>query len=98
MSKKEQSLERVFTSHLSRRRFLQALAVSGALAALPGGLLATRAGRVVGDPIDFGAQIRGGYGGDIYETFRNACPRNCFDTCSIKSYVKDGVLAVHRGR
>lgn len=27
-----------------------------------------------------------------YDVFRNTCPRNCYDTCSILSYVKDGVL------
>ncbi len=27
-----------------------------------------------------------------FQTFRNACPRNCYDTCSIKTFVKDGVI------
>ena len=36
------------------------------------------------------------YKGD-YEIFRNACPRNCYDTCSIKTYVKDGVVQFIEG-
>lgn len=28
-----------------------------------------------------------------YDIFRNACPRNCYDTCSIKTYVKDGKIS-----
>lgn len=36
------------------------------------------------------------YEGD-YAIYRNACPRNCYDTCSIKSYVKDGVLQFIEG-
>lgn len=27
-----------------------------------------------------------------YETFRNACPRNCYDTCAQLTYVKNGVV------
>ena len=30
-------------------------------------------------------------------TFRNACPRNCYDTCSIKTYVQDGVVKFIEG-
>ncbi|TVM32468.1 molybdopterin-dependent oxidoreductase [Oceanidesulfovibrio marinus] len=69
----------------SRRRFLKAMAASGALACLPGALLR---------PLTAEAGIV--YEGD-YQTFRNACPRNCYDTCSIKSYVKDGVLQFIEG-
>lgn len=29
---------------------------------------------------------------DEYRVFRNACPRNCYDTCSLKTYVKDDVV------
>lgn len=32
-----------------------------------------------------------------YTMFRNACPRNCYDTCSIKSYVQDGVVRFLEG-
>ncbi|WP_416246275.1 molybdopterin-dependent oxidoreductase, partial [Desulfocurvibacter africanus] len=34
---------------------------------------------------------------DGYEVFRNACPRNCYDTCSIKTFVKDGVIQFIEG-
>lgn len=62
------------------------LAAAGALAAVPGGLLRP-----------FGAEAEKSiYEGD-YEIYRNACPRNCYDTCSIKSYVKDGVLQFIEG-
>lgn len=36
-------------------------------------------------------------GSDEYRIFRNACPRNCYDTCSIKTYVKDGRIAYIEG-
>ncbi|NNF99011.1 MAG: molybdopterin-dependent oxidoreductase [Desulfobacteraceae bacterium] len=36
------------------------------------------------------------YEGD-YEIFRNVCPRNCYDTCGIKTYVKDGVIRFIEG-
>lgn len=32
-----------------------------------------------------------------YTVFRNACPRNCYDTCSLKTYVKDHVVAYVEG-
>src|SRR5690606_38416999 len=31
------------------------------------------------------------------ETFYNACPRNCYDTCSIETTVKDGVVTFITG-
>lgn len=89
----------LFTSSLSRRRFLQALAAAGAISALPGGyLLPGRGVNLLAQEIDSNAKIRGGYAGDgAYEIFQNACPRNCYDTCAIKSYVKDGVLQFIEG-
>ena len=71
---------------MSRRKFLHCLAAAGALAAVPGGLL---------KPFDAKAE-KIVFEGD-YQVFRNACPRNCYDTCSIKSYVKDGVLQFIEG-
>jgi anaerobic selenocysteine-containing dehydrogenase len=91
---KQNQMEQVFTCSLSRRRFLQALLATGALAALPGGMLI---------PNFTAAQAETAFGGirfegpDAYQIFRNACPRNCYDTCSIKSYVKDGVLQFIEG-
>lgn len=67
-------------SPVSRRKFLKALAISGALASVPGSLL---------QAIDAGAEVS--YE-QAFEIFRNACPRNCFDTCSIKTFVKDGKI------
>lgn len=71
---------------LSRRNFVKGLLAAGLVANLPCGLLRplqSEAGEIV-------------YGGD-YETFRNACPRNCYDTCSIKTFVKDGVVQFIEG-
>lgn len=99
MSTEKNPVQQAISCRLSRRRFLQALAAAGVLSALPGGLLTVGGGsRVFGEEVSFSPQIRGGYAGnDAYEIFRNACPRNCFDTCSIKSYVKDGVLQFIEG-
>lgn len=69
---------------LSRRTFLKGAAAAGALASLPAGILRAEAWERT--------KFEGGY-----TTFRNACPRNCYDTCSIKSYVKDGVLEFVEG-
>ncbi|GAB1535420.1 molybdopterin-dependent oxidoreductase [Geovibrio sp. ADMFC3] len=69
---------------LSRRSFLKSAAAAGILSSLPAGILQAAEWE------------RTHYEGD-YETFRNACPRNCYDTCSIKSYVKDGVLRFVEG-
>ena len=71
--------------NLSRRKFLQILALSGAAAAVPGSLL--RAAMA-----EAGVTYE-----EAYEIFRNACPRNCFDTCSIKTFVKDGVIQFIEG-
>lgn len=70
---------------LSRRRFLETLLAAGALAAVPGSFLR---------PLSASA---GGAYLDGYEVFRNACPRNCYDTCSIKTFVKDGVIQFIEG-
>ncbi len=70
----------------NRRTFLKGLFAAGAAGAasgmipLPGSLLTARAEQLTTfDPKD-------------YQTFRNACPRNCYDTCGMKTYVKDGVV------
>jgi anaerobic selenocysteine-containing dehydrogenase len=80
-----QDLERILDNAVSRRSFLSGLLAGGAMAALPCGLLRPHPAQA--------AQVwEGGY-----QTFRNACPRNCYDTCSIVSYVKDGVLQFVEG-
>ncbi|EPR38649.1 molybdopterin oxidoreductase Fe4S4 region, partial [Desulfovibrio sp. X2] len=81
----KQAVERALASPLSRRSFLGGLLAAGALATLPGSLLR---------PLSAEAEQvwEGGY-----QTFRNACPRNCYDTCSIVSYVKDGAVRFVEG-
>lgn len=32
-----------------------------------------------------------------YKIYRNACPRNCYDTCSLKTWVKDDVITFVEG-
>lgn len=84
--KTPQQRERACGPTLDRRRFLQGLLASGVAAALPCGLLAPAS-----------AQARTiAYEGS-YDVFRNACPRNCYDTCSIKTYVRDGVIQFVEG-
>lgn len=72
----------------SRRGFLKGLlsaGITGTIGTLPGGLLVpAKADASAFDP-------------DAYQIFRNACPRNCYDTCSIKTYVKDGVVQFVEG-
>lgn len=84
--------ERAFSCQLTRRRFLQSLLAAGAIAAMPGGFLL---------PDKLLAEEGMGRitfaGKEAYQTFRNACPRNCYDTCGIVSYVKDGVLQFIEG-
>ena len=71
-----------------RRGFLKGLLATGAAGALGGvsGSLLLPA-RSEAKPFDPSA----------YQVFRNACPRNCYDTCSIKTYVKDGIVQFVEG-
>ena len=85
-------VEQALACPFTRRRFLQGLLATGALAALPGGLLLAQ--NLLSEE-GFGPTFF--QGKDAYQTFRNACPRNCYDTCSIVSYVKDGVLQFIEG-
>ena len=68
----------------SRRGFLKGMAAAGVLASIPAGILRANAW----ERIHYEGQ---------YDIFRNACPRNCYDTCSIKSYVRNGVLEFIEG-
>jgi len=64
---------------LTRRTLLKASAAAGAVAALSG---CTREPAAFQSPAtDAGVQ-----------TFRTACPRNCYDTCGQIATVKDGIL------
>ena len=82
----KQEIERILENPVSRRSFLGGLLATGALVILPSCRL-LRPGTV-----DTGQVWEGGY-----QTFRNACSRNCYDTCSIVSYVKNGVLKFVEG-
>lgn len=76
----EDLVGKALRNSVSRRQFLKALAISGAVASVPGSLLKA---------MEAGAEVS--YE-EAFEIFRNACPRNCFDTCSIKTFVKDGMI------
>jgi anaerobic selenocysteine-containing dehydrogenase len=80
-------IERLLDNPLSRRRFLGGVAGTGALAAAPCALLMAQSG----------ARAQGQVWEGGYQTFRNACPRNCYDTCSIVTHVKDGVVKFVEG-
>jgi len=67
---------------LSRRCFLKGLAALGAAAAVPGTFFRAVDARAAEEAL---------------QVFRNACPRNCYDTCSIKTFVKDGVIQFIEG-
>lgn len=85
-------VEQALACPLTRRSFLRGLLATGALAALPGGMLLAQ--NLLSEE-GFGPTFFEGK--EAYQTFRNACPRNCYDTCSIVSYVKDGVLQYIEG-
>ncbi|GAB6126059.1 molybdopterin-dependent oxidoreductase [Humidesulfovibrio idahonensis] len=78
-------MEKVLACGISRRNFLKGLALGGAAALAPCLMLRAR-------DADANQNFEQGY-----QVFRNACPRNCYDTCSIKSFVKDGVVRFVEG-
>jgi len=88
MSYSKEKVESILNNGISRRSFLKGLAASGVLSSLPGGIL--QANEDLNTKIPYLGQKN-------YQTFRNACPRNCYDTCSIKTYVKDGVMQFIEG-
>ncbi|MDU3159520.1 MAG: molybdopterin-dependent oxidoreductase, partial [Hafnia alvei] len=53
-----------------------------------GGLLTSRCA-LAQPPIPFNPKT--------YKIYRNACPRNCYDTCSLKTWVKDDVITFVEG-
>jgi len=71
--------ERVTSATLSRRTLLKASAAAGAMAALSG--CTSQPGSFTSPVVEENVQ-----------TFRTACPRNCYDTCGQIATVKDGVL------
>jgi anaerobic selenocysteine-containing dehydrogenase len=75
----------------SRRQLLQAMLASGICISLPVGSLLRPLMAYAAVPQGTPFKI------DDYRVFRNACPRNCYDTCSLKTYVKDGVIQFVEG-
>jgi molybdopterin guanine dinucleotide-containing S/N-oxide reductase-like protein len=71
--------ERAVGAQLTRRTLLKASAAAGAMAALSG---------CAGEPGPFESPATDGE----VQTFRTACPRNCYDTCGQIATVKDGML------
>ena len=78
-------VEKALNCPVTRRQVLKSLVAAGVLVAVPGGFMraATSTDKINYDEIFYEGP---------YETFRNACPRNCYDTCSILTYVKDGAV------
>ncbi len=68
----------------TRRTFLKGLLGAGLMSATPSLLIPKPAMAEPFNPNDF-------------QVFRNACPRNCYDTCSMKTYVKDGIVQFVEG-
>lgn len=81
---------------MSRRAFLKGLLGSAALAAVPCALLlpdSAKAGE--GGKVFHDSAQREAAGG--MRVFRNACPCNCYDTCSILTHVRDGKVQYVEG-
>ena len=83
-------MEQVLNCPQTRRQFLKRMAAAGVVLSVPGGLLNAMNGNsaALDDKITYGGP---------YQVFRNACPRNCYDTCSMKTYVRDGVVQFVEG-
>ena len=83
-------VEKALNCQVTRRQVLKSLVAAGVLVSVPGGFMraATSSDKINYDKIFYEGP---------YETFRNACPRNCYDTCSIVTYVKDGAVQFVEG-
>ena len=81
----EDLVERALECPLTRRQFLRGLLAAGAAVSVPGSLM------------NFNASAAEILYEEPYQIFRNACPRNCYDTCSIRTFVKDGVAQFIEG-
>jgi anaerobic selenocysteine-containing dehydrogenase len=66
-----------------RRQLIKKLVAAGAVMTLPGGMMLPRLA---------GAQPPIPYEPEKNSLYRNACLRNCYDSCSLKTSVKDGVI------
>lgn len=88
--KNRSMVEQLLGCPQTRRQFLRSMMAAGVAMSVPGGLLKA----LEPDASVFTDEIV--YGGP-YQVFRNACPRNCYDTCSFKTYVKDGIVQFVEG-
>lgn len=79
-------IEKAMVCPMTRRRFMKWLTAAGVAAVMPCSFLKSQPASAAGIV----------YEGE-YETFRNACPRNCYDTCGMVTYVKDGVAKFVEG-
>ncbi len=74
---------------MERRSFLKGLFASGVVASFPASTVLKAADE---------QELKHYYTKKSdYQIYRNACPRNCYDTCSIVSYVKNGRLEFLEG-
>lgn len=71
---------------ISRRSFIKGTAAAGAALGLSGAGFAFSGLKAADASEDMGTKV-----------FQNACPRNCYDTCSILSTVQNGVLTKIEG-
>lgn len=78
---------------MSRRKFLKGMFATALVGTLPCGLLLPRGAR--GGDMYHDTAAREAAGG--MKVFRNACPCNCYDTCSILTYVRDGTVQYVEG-
>ena len=79
-------IEKAMNCTITRRRFMQWMAAAGVATALPCSLLEPKSVSAAGIVYEGG-----------YKTFRNACPRNCYDSCGLVTFVKDGVAQFVEG-
>ena len=80
------NIEKAIDCPMTRRRFMKWMTAAGIAAAAPCGFLKYQPAAAAGIVYEGG-----------YETFRNACPRNCYDSCGMVTYVKDGVAQFVEG-
>lgn len=79
-------VEKAIDCPMTRRRFMKWMTAAGVAAAMPCGFLRSQPALAASTFYEGG-----------YETFRNACPRNCYDTCGLVTHVKDGVAKFVEG-
>lgn len=88
--KKQTPVDQILGCPQTRRQFLKRMMAAGIVVSMPGGLLKAleNPSAAINEEIVYGGS---------YQVFRNACPRNCYDTCSFKTYVRDGIVQFIEG-